>query len=72
MRLRKLEELQNILKLKGVVIIHGWIAGNPKKCGPGSIHKKIKVREFGFFKTVSVIEGSSLGVKMANFIPTVT
>jgi hypothetical protein len=55
-----------------VVIIHGWIAGNPKKCGPGSIHKKIKVREFGFFKTVSVIEGSSSGVKMANFIPTVT
>ena len=23
---------------------------NPKKCGPGSIHKKIKVSELGFFK----------------------
>jgi hypothetical protein len=72
MRLRKLEGLPNILKLKEEGIILGSIAGNPKKCGPGSIHKKIKVRDFGFLKTVSVIEESSLGVKMANFIPTVT
>jgi hypothetical protein len=46
-----LEGLPNILKLKEEVIIHGWIAGNPKKCGPGSIHKKIKVRDFGFLKS---------------------